>query len=108
MILYSYYSTAFAYATFGCMIGFLATPFPESTTLKGSTMASAFAPLVSVVAIIVVHILLFAVFSSSAFMISLFRLRRSRTARWLVGVNCVGFAIAVLYGVGWAIEEIAR
>lgn len=99
-IVCAYYSTAFAFATLGCMAGFLFVPFSTSAAVPEPTLAAAFSPLVRTFAITVLYIAAFTVFSSIAFVNSLVALRRSRTAWWLLVINSPGVIILLMFTIG--------
>lgn len=100
-VVWSYYATAFAFGALGCLVGVLFEP-PSSTLAPatGSDLKSAFAPLVRLFGVVMLYLASFALFSSAAFVISLFSLRRSHTARWLLLVNFPGTAFFVSVAVG--------
>lgn len=95
----SYYATAFAFGAVGCLVGVFFEPSPATVPATSIDLKSAFAPLVRTFAVLAMDLALFALFSSTAFAISLFSLRRSRIARWLLLVNSPGTAILVWFGV---------
>jgi hypothetical protein len=99
-VLWSYYATAFAFGALGCLIGVLFEPPSAPAPTTGFDLKSAIAPLVRIFGVIVMYFMSFAVFSSTAFVISLFSLRRSRLARWLLLMNFPGTAIFVSVAVG--------
>ncbi|MEX2119309.1 MAG: hypothetical protein WD847_06930 [Pirellulales bacterium] len=96
----AYYSTAFAFATLGCMVGFLCAPFSPSAAEPERTLAAAYSPLVRTFAITVLYIAAFTVFSSIAFVMSLVALRRSQTAWWLLIINSPGIIILLMFAIG--------
>lgn len=99
-VAWSYYATAFAFGALGCLVGFLFEPLSASTPPTGLDLKSAFAVLARAFAVVILYLASFAVFSSTAFAISLFSLRRSRIARWLLLINFPGTAMLVSVAVG--------
>lgn len=99
-VVWSYYATAFAFCALGGLVGVLFEPPSASLPATGFDLKSAIAPLVRIFGVMMMYLASFAVFSSTAFVISLFSLRRSRMARWLLLINFPGTAFCVSVAVG--------
>lgn len=95
----SYYATAFAVGALGCLVGVLFEPSPAPITAASIDLKSAFEPLIRTFAVLAMYFTSFALFSSTAFAISLFSMRRSRLARWLLLINSPGMATLVWFTV---------